>query len=575
MLNHLRLVTQNVKCYTTVVVQMRCDMINLINLHIFGGRQKSANAPQVLLILLLYAVVSTIYFTTLRDPFEFRTRIVMSLILIATYILLERSRIKAEVLAFLSPGVLIAIFTFGSIIFNGDFLILHYALGGAMVSHAYLKPRSLMIYIAYISILHGLIIFVFGINILGPNFTMAQNYVGFMTTFGLQLVIYAFCRSYTTASHAKADFLSNMSHELRTPLNAIIGMTTIAKSAKSLEEVQQSLDKVSDASTHLLGVINDVLDMSKIESGKFELTKSNFCLQDTVLRIMSVMSISIAEKNLSYSQNIDKDIPELLFGDDQRLTQVLTNLLANAIKFTPNEGQIRLDARLIDKTPGYCVIQVDVADTGIGISEKQQKALFTAFQQADINISRKYGGTGLGLSIAKNIVSMMDGKIWVKSTLGSGSVFSFTCKFEIGARQPKVETDEKESMQDVSFEGKTILLAEDIEINSEIVIALLEPLGIEIVWAADGVEALRLFEEAGGKFDAVLMDVQMPEMDGYEATRNLRKTSFPNAKTIPIIAMTANVFREDVEKCLASGMNGHVGKPIDIDEVIKVLREWM
>ena len=554
---------------------MRCDMITLINLHIFGGRQKSANAPQVLLILLLYAFVSTIYFTTLRDPFEFRIRIVMSIILVTMYVIMERSRLKAEILAFFSPGVLISIFTFGAIFFNGDFLILHYALGGAMVSHAYMKPKSLIVYIFYVTILQGVIIFAFGINVLGPNFTMAQNYVGFVTTFGLQLVIYSFCRSYTTASHAKADFLSNMSHELRTPLNAIIGMTTIAKSAKSLEEVQQSLNKVSDASTHLLGVINDVLDMSKIDSGKFDLTKSDFCLKSTIERIMSVVSISISEKNLSFSQDIDEDIPELLYGDDQRLAQVLTNLLANAVKFTPEGGYVKLDAKLIYKTHNHCVIQVDVSDSGIGISEEQQKALFTAFQQADTNIARKYGGTGLGLSIAKSILNMMDGKIWVKSTLGLGSVFSFTCKLELRASQPKQDTSPDDVVDNVSFGGKTILLAEDIEINSEIVKALLEPLDICIVWAADGVEALKLFEEAGGNFDAVLMDVQMPEMDGYEATRRLRMSSFPNAKTIPIIAMTANVFREDVEKCLASGMNGHVGKPIDVDEVVRVLKEFM
>ena len=549
-------------------------MINFINLRIFGGRHKSANAPQVLLVLLLYAVVSTIYFTTLRDPFEFRIRIVMSMILLITYIILERSWLRADVLAFFSPGLLITIFTFGAIFFDGDFLILHYALGGAMVSHAYMKPKSLIVYIAYVSVLHGLLIFAMDINILGPNFTMAQNYVGFMTTFGLQLVIYSFCKSYTTASHAKADFLSNMSHELRTPLNAIIGMTTIAKSAKSLEEVQQSLDKVTDASAHLLGVINDVLDMSKIDSGKFELTKSDFCLQDIVGRIMSVLSISINEKKLSFSQNIDKKIPKMLVGDDQRLAQVLTNLLANAIKFTPSEGQIRLDARLIGKTPSHCTIQIDVSDTGIGISEEQQKALFGAFQQADINISRKYGGTGLGLSIAKNIIGMMNGKIWVKSTLGTGSVFSFTCKLELGFGRVKQNAKES-SVSEVSFDGKTILLAEDIEINTEIVKALLEPLGISIVSAADGAEAVKLFEEAEGNFDAVLMDVQMPEMDGYEATRKIRTSSFPNAKSIPIIAMTANVFREDVEKCLASGMNGHVGKPIDFEEVIKVLTLFM
>ena len=550
-------------------------MINRINKYVFGNRQKSPNAPQVLLILFLYAVASTLYFSTFLYGFDFRARLVMTAVMLSSYIIMENSPLKAEILAFLSPSVLIGVFTFGAVFFNGDFLIFHYSLGGAMVSHAYLKPRSLAIYIFFVSLVQGVIIFVFGINMLGGNFTIAQNYVGFLTTVGLQLVIYSFCKSYSIASHAKSTFLSNMSHELRTPLNAIIGMTNLAKSAKTFEEALQNLGKISDASTHLLGVINHILDMSKIASGKFELTFGRFSIKTAIGRILNVMSIIIAEKKLEVSHSYDKDIPEILVGDDQRFAQVVTNLLANAVKFTPSGGYVSIETRLVEKTGEFCRVRVDISDTGIGISDEQLGTLFKAFQQADQNIVRKYGGTGLGLSIAKNIVEMMDGSIWAESTPGKGSVFSFTCKFMQASPETPEKTRSEAGVGIGALEGKRILIAEDIDINAEIIMALLEPFGAGLLWAKNGKEAVDLFVRENGNFDIVFMDVQMPEMDGYEATMCIRQLGLGNSKTVPIIAMTANVFKEDVERCLANGMNGHLGKPIDFDEVVRVLNEFL
>ncbi|MDR2610808.1 MAG: response regulator [Clostridiales Family XIII bacterium] len=510
-----------------------------------------------------------------------------------------------------------------------------------------------------------------------------------------------------TASNVKSDFLSNMSHEIRTPMNAIIGMTAIGSSASDIERKDYAFGKISEASQHLLGVINDILDMSKIEANKFEISPVEFNFEKMLRRVVNVINFRVDEKCQKLVVKIADDMPQTLFGDDQRLAQVITNLLGNAVKFTPEDGSITLDARLIgEEADDICVIQVDVTDTGIGISEEQRSRLFLSFQQAESNTSRKYGGTGLGLSISKNIVGMMDGEIWVESELGKGSKFSFIVRMQRrvakgqGLLRPDVnwnnvrilvvdddpdildyfkeimkrldltcdnaatgedalrlieqgseydicfvdwrlpgmdgielttqlksgtsnravvimisstewsviEEDAKKagvdkflpkplfpsSIADVinecfgvwsqidaapedapDFEGYHVLLAEDVEINREIVAALFDPTRIDIDFAENGREAVHMYSLAPEKYDAILMDVQMPEMDGYEATRRIRALDLPQAKSIPIIAMTANVFKEDIEKSLESGMNAHIGKPLDLEEVFTILGKYL
>ncbi|WP_245535092.1 ATP-binding protein [Leadbettera azotonutricia] len=400
------------------------------------------------------------------------------------------------------------------------------------------------------------------------------------------------------ASQAKSDFLSNMSHEMRTPMNAIIGMTSIAKSTSDISRKDYCLAKIEEASTHLLGVINDILDMSKIEADKFELSSTEFDFAETVQKGVNVLTYRMEEKKQNFSLNLDKKIPPFLIGDDQRLMQVVTNLLSNAVKFTPENGGISVNAELINEKDTQSVIQIDVRDSGIGMSKEQQGRLFSSFQQADSGISRKYGGTGLGLAISKRIVEMMGGRIWVESEQGKGSVFSFTVNFERGSpakeKLPSAGktpgTDEKEVPAEVDdFSGHSILLAEDVDINREIVQALLEPTGLSIDCAENGQVAVKLFAESPEKYSLVFMDVQMPEMDGYEATRQIRafeaerlkglefaqQTPQQQFKAIPIIAMSANVFKEDIERCLAAGMNDHVGKPLDFEIVLEKLRRYL
>jgi PAS domain S-box-containing protein len=516
------------------------------------------------------------------------------------------------------------------------------------------------------------------------------------------------------SSSAKSEFLSRMSHEMRTPMNAIIGMTSIGKASDSIERKDYCLGKVDEASKHLLGVINDILDMSKIEAGKFEVSLAEFRLEKMLQRVTNVIGFRMDEKRIDFGVNLTRDLPVSIISDDQRLAQVITNLLSNAVKFTPENGSITLSARCVDESDELCRLEFSVTDTGIGISAQNQAKLFNSFEQADGSISRKFGGTGLGLAISKRIVELLGGEIWVESEEGRGSSFIFYVMAMRGAgegRRVTVPTLTRESMRilavddsqevleyfasladsiniscDVApsgeeacrmiekngenyyslmfvdwrmpvmngleltriikerysdrivvimisatewieieadakaagvdgfvskplfpsnivdcinehlgvaeenkaekaeptgayeegcFEGCRILLAEDVEVNSEIVVALLEDTRIAIDTVTNGIEAVDAFKNDPERYDLIFMDIHMPEMDGYQATRAIRALDLPRAAKIPIVAMTANVFREDIERCLAAGMNDHVGKPIDMDEIMKKLFKYL
>ncbi|MCL2705277.1 MAG: bacteriohemerythrin [Spirochaetaceae bacterium] len=517
-----------------------------------------------------------------------------------------------------------------------------------------------------------------------------------------------------SASSAKGLFLSHMSHEIRTPLNAIIGMINIGMSTEDVEKKNYCLRRADSASKHLLGIINDVLDISKIEADKFELSYSELSFEKMLMSITDVASVRAEEKHLNLIVDINENVPDYIEGDEMRLSQVITNLLTNAIKFTPEKGTIVLSVKKIEETSDNVVLRIEVADSGIGISQEQQKRLFTSFSQADAGISKKFGGTGLGLAISKRIVELMGGAIWIESELGKGAKFIFTIKATKLEEKPQTKllanirpedisilavddsieiryyfinimkalklscdvanggeealemlrrskekpyniffvewqmpdmngielarkikeingensivimisvadwnTVEKEaiaagvkhfiskplfpstlinainiclgsemhkSLENIQYETSkrrydfhsyTLLIAEDVDINREIMGAILEETGVSIDYAENGKIAVEMFQKQPEKYNLILMDVNMPEMDGYEATRTIRSLDMEYAKTIPIIAMTANVFKEDIEKCLESGMNDHTGKPVDSYALFGLLRNYL
>ncbi|MDR1184665.1 MAG: response regulator, partial [Coriobacteriales bacterium] len=329
------------------------------------------------------------------------------------------------------------------------------------------------------------------------------------------------------------------------------------------------------------------LDISKIEAQHFELSPTEFNFERMLRRTTSVMTYRMDEKHQKFSLIIDEALPRTIITDDQRLAQVITNLLANAVKFTEDGGSIALEARLMEEDEQTALIRVAISDTGIGITPEQLERIFGEFEQAENSTSRSYGGTGLGLAISRNIVEMMGGKIEVTSEVGKGSTFSFAVRVEKGTgafdqesademmRENAAASFDEIVEEEATFKGHRILLVEDVEVNREIVISLLEPTFIEIDCAVNGKEALDLFAADPTAYDLIFMDIQMPLMDGMEATRAIRALDDPRAKTIPIIAMTANVFREEVDEYLAAGMTDHIGKPINIRDVIERLKRYL
>jgi signal transduction histidine kinase/ActR/RegA family two-component response regulator len=391
-----------------------------------------------------------------------------------------------------------------------------------------------------------------------------------------QTELYAARREALDNAKAKSVFLANMSHEIRTPLNAVISMTSIGKNATDLSRKDYAFGHIGDAADHLLGVINDVLDMSKIEADKFELNKTAFSLAAMLHRVENVMSFKAGEKDQQLTFHVDADVPKGIISDEQRLAQVITNLLSNAVKFTPEGGTIAVSVNLAEKHLGSVLLRFAVRDTGIGLSEDQAARVFRSFEQAESDTTRKFGGTGLGLAISKSFVEKMGGAISVTSELGKGSTFEFTIEAKPAKLEDPVEgAPQKDLSEDEDFTGFNLLLAEDVELNKEIVFALLEPLGFTIDWAKDGYEALELFEANPNRYHLILMDMQMPEMDGLEATHRIRTSKTYRGKSIPIIALTANVFKEDVDRSLAAGMNDHLGKPIDFEALTAMLHRYL
>ncbi len=368
------------------------------------------------------------------------------------------------------------------------------------------------------------------------------------------------------ASVAKSQFLSSMSHDIRTPLNAIIGMTSIARDhLDDIDRVEDCLQKISISGEHLLGLINDVLDMAKIESGKMTLYMENLSLQETADSISTMIRIQTADRSQHYDVQLSDMISDSVMCDSLRLRQVLVNLLGNSVKFTPEEGTISLHMWQEESPRGedYVTTHIEVSDTGIGMSPEFLETIFESFSREEEKV-RTTQGTGLGMAITKSIVDAMGGTIEVHSELNQGSTFHIVLDLKKGTESDTViEQQEQEAM---SLSGMNILLAEDNDLNAEIAIMILEENGASVTRCEDGLQAVQCFEDSNvGEYTAILMDLRMPNMDGIEATKCIRSLERIDAHMIPIIAMTADVFSDDVQKCIEAGMEAHVPKPIDVD----------
>ena len=379
----------------------------------------------------------------------------------------------------------------------------------------------------------------------------------------------------TKANLAKREFLFNMSHDIRTPMNAIIGFTALAQThIDDRGQVEDYLKKISVSSQHLLSLINDVLDMSRIESGKVTLEAKPVHLPELVHELRDIIQAVVSKKDLSLTLDTVGVENEDVIADPLRLEQILINVLANAVKFTPDGGQISLWIVQKDTAPaGYADFEFHIKDNGIGMSEEFQKHIFEQFARERTSTVSKIQGTGLGMAITKSLVDMMGGRITVKSEQGKGSEFTISLRFPIGeAKAEQTPPAAKAS----AFTGKKLLVVEDNELNLEIASTLLKEAGFAVDTAENGKVAVEKVEAASAdRYDLILMDIQMPEMDGYEATRRIRALPDTKKAALPIVAMTANAFEDDRKNALRAGMNGHIAKPLDIQKLFQVLSELL
>ncbi len=367
------------------------------------------------------------------------------------------------------------------------------------------------------------------------------------------------------ANAAKSQFLSNMSHEMRTPMNAIMGMVQLAEQTNDINKLQGYISTIGYSSQNLLSLINNILDMVMVESDSLSVRVSRVSLNEVSDKIYKMFLAEAQEKNINFSIIIDENIPTVFYTDELRYMQIITNLVSNAVKFTP-QGKIHVAWSLVDKTGTSIVIEARVSDSGIGIPAEAIDGLFLAFTQVDSSSSRKYGGSGLGLALCKELVELLGGKIWYEQGADGGSIFVFTVKAEIQEEQEQKCLDANTCYD---FKDKTVLIVDDVLINREIIIAMLEETGIGIEQAENGMIACELFAKNPEKYDIIFMDIQMPEMDGLSATRQIR--SMEEGAHVPIIAISANAFEDDIKASATAGINLHLAKPVNQQDMLKAM----
>ena len=575
-------------------------MISAIRKAVFTNSGNNSSTPYIFIILCVYTVINSVYTGLFFGIVAMFIRIGLSLIIVLSFVAIEKSQLVSAVKAFLAPIVILVVLIIGSIYFKGDFLIFMYNCSIAIISLTYLKPKSLAAYIAVSTAAFAVIFFVFGINLLGAAFTTVYNTLYLIASAALNVLIYMFCKTYVNtlnslteaeneaglASKAKGNFLASMSHEIRTPLNAIIGLIEIELRRDLPLEDLDNLRKIRTSGNLLMGIINDILDMSKIESGRFELVPTEYVFADMINDTVALNAVRIGSKRIKFLVTIDEQIPCKMKGDELRIKQLLSNLLSNAFKFT-HEGNVELRASWSPDSEG-ARITFDVTDTGIGIRDDDMKKLFSEYTRIYQSDTREVEGTGLGLSISKGLCEMMGGSITAKSEYGKGSVFSVDIWQGIVDATPigeqvasalmrfsyKAETY-KPGVDFVPMPYARVLIVDDLDINLEVAAACLAPYQISVDVTDNGADAVQMIKDGEPRYDLIFMDHMMPGMDGIETTRAIRALGTDYAASVPIVALTANALVGNDKMFADNGFQDFLSKPIEIEKLDEVLHKWV
>ena len=558
-------------------------MVKHIDRIIFGGKSKIEAAPNVFIGLLIFGLLTTIYYIILTDPRQILLRSIITIFMLLSFVVIERSRLSVQLVALLNPFCQIALLTVGAIIFDGDFLLYMYTLFWAMVSLMYLKPKGVLFYTFSIAIVHAVIMLIFSRNLVGPNFSRPQQYSGLVATFAINLMIYAFCESYSKATHAKEVFLSNMSHEIRTPISSVIGLSEIMLKNDNLsKDTTDSFIRIHRSSKLLLRIINDILDFSKMQEDKLPIINEKYELINLISDIHHPYYEN--DSNLQFDVDVSPTLPSVLEGDSARILQVLGNIISNAFKYT-EEGKVKLKIYQEESTGdkeeynenGMVNLYFSVKDTGVGMTEDQLNKVYDDYIRFYEN--KNVGGTGLGMSISKKLVQLMNGKMHVKSSKGIGTkvdicipqkILDYTPIGSYPSEAPITNTA-KDLTDTVTFakSGK-VLVVDDMEINLFVAKGLIQLSCIAVEEATSAQMAIDLVKQ-GNQYDIIFMDSMMPDISGSEALTMLRKMGY----TAPVVVLTADAVQGTKESYLKHGFNNFLSKPIILEELNEILAQYI
>ena len=566
-------------------------MILAIKKYVFANSTKNESTPYIFITLWVHLIIRALYCILFFDVFHLIINMALSFVGLCLHVILERSRLNSSLVAFLLPTTII-IFLTTYAFFISDVLIFAYVIGGAMISLTYMKPKGLFAYIIVISTFLFALLTIFNVTLLGTAYSMMHNYINLIVTILLNIMLYQFCKSHSNllldlrkarheankASDAKSDFLTTMSHEIRTPMNAILGIAQIQLQNENLTTEESTVfQKIYSSGITLLGIINDILDMSKIETGRLELVPVDYDVPTLINDTVQLNIVRIGYKPINFILDIDENLPQMLRGDDLRIKQILNNLLSNAIKYT-KEGHIKFTVKYIDKD----MLQFIVEDTGQGMKKKDLEMLFRTYTRFNIKENRTIEGTGIGLTIVERLVKMMDGIINVKSEYGKGSIFMVVIKQQ-KIDSPPIGKEIAQKLSNFTFASKImeqiiyksmpygkLLIVDDSETNLYVALGLLEPYKVLVETVTNGFDAIENIKK-GKTYDIIFMDHMMPKMDGIETMQKLRNMGYKGN----IIALTANVLAGNDEIFLSKGFDFFLSKPIDIQQLDNVMSKFV